>query len=118
MAELGPAAVERSVDHSAAAAARAEREHEHRLRAATCAGAVLRERGDVRVVVDRHRQPEALGHRVAEVERAKGNVDRAANGSRALVDLRGKPEADGDDTVVAKRLHGLVERLEDVGLRS
>ena len=79
---------------------------------------VLGERGDVRVVVDRDRQPEALGHPPAEVERAKRNVDRAANGSRALVDLRRKPEADGDHTVVAKRLHRLVEGVEDVGLRA
>ena len=100
-----------------AAAARAEREHEHRLRAAPRSGAVLRQRSDVRVVVDRHRQSEPVGHPPTEVERAEGNVDRAANGSRALVDLRRKPEAHGDDAFVAERLHRLVEGLEDVCLR-
>jgi len=59
-----------------------------------------------------------------EVERAKGNVDRAANGSRALIDLRGQPEADGDHTVMGEMLvpsksrfmHSVNRRISSEGL--
>ena len=65
VAELGPAAVERAVEHDAAADAGAEREHDEVVGAAARAEPPLGERGGVRVVLDRRRHAEALAQHVA-----------------------------------------------------
>ena len=72
------AAVELVADDQPAADAGPDRQHHRLARAPRGAGAVLGERGRVRVVVHEHGQPDPLGHHVAE-----GDARPAAGGRRS-----------------------------------
>jgi hypothetical protein len=65
-----------------------------------------------RIVVDEDRQPEPLGHEVAEREVADRQVDRGHRDAALLVDQRGDSEADRFDLATA-RLARLPDGVDD-----
>ena len=80
----------------------------------------------VRVVVDRHRQPEVLLRAFAQRNAREWDVDREHRRALTLVDRRGNADADGGHAVVAegfddldepvaKRLRGLGRRVPPLG---
>ena len=91
------AAVELVAQDQPAADAGADGQHHRLAGPARRAGAVLGQRGQVGVVVDEHRQAEALGHHVREPDVPEREVDRDHRGAGALVDQRRDPEADRVD---------------------
>ncbi len=56
-------------------------------------------RGKISVVVDEHRQIEALGHHVGERDVGQRHIDRDDRDAGAPVDLGGDPETDRLDLI-------------------
>src|SRR4051794_5962285 len=118
MAELGPTAVQPSVEDRAPAAPGAERQHHHRVGLPRRAEVELRVGRRVRVVLEPDRKTEALGHARAEVDRrVEWDVHCLPGPSRLLIDRRGDAEADRRDGVVQELLDRAVEARQQVVLR-
>ena len=111
--ELGPAAVEPSVDHHAAADAGSERERDEVVRAPARADPPLRERDRIAVVLDPDRQREPLAEMCREVERAQREIDGAEADPRAPIDVHRDPDPDRGGAVGEQILDEPVELFEE-----
>ena len=114
VAELGRrtdrAPVELAVQDEPAADPRAEGEEHHVLGAPAGPEAVLGERRAVRVVLERDREPEAVGEQVAQRHVLERDVDGGPRPAGSLVDERGDPDAERDDLGIEQ----LVDRALDL----
>ena len=111
VAELRAAAREAAVDlaaqEHAAADPGAEREHHHLVAARAGARARLGEDRAVGVVVDDHRQLQALGHDVREADVVQREVDGLDGQPRARVERARDAEADRLDVAADRPAHAL-----------
>ena len=110
-ARAGPPAVQPPAQHEPAADAGPDREQRDVGAAARRAGASLRPDRAVGVVVDLDRQPEPLGHHLAELQIGEREVDRLHRDAGPAVERAGDPEADGLYLPV-NRLASLLNRVD------
>ena len=114
-----PAALQPPAEHDPAADPGPEREHHDVVRAAAGAVARLGEHRAVAVVVDRHRQPEPLGHHRLERHVRQWQVGGVGRGAGAPVERHRNAEADRLDLLVdlgAGLLDGLDDRRHEARL--
>ncbi len=99
-------AVKLSVQDQPTADAGAERQHQHVVAPAPRPEHVLGHGSGVRVVLDRHRQPDPFGDPVAQVDPFERDVHRGLRTARALVDQRRESQSDADHVVAHELLDG------------